>query len=530
MKNQMDTFLEGQQKAMDWWKDWSNNLNQTFTPKAKSAGEQYQDWWQQWFEQQQKMFGEMGGAGSLNDLWKQSPKALENWMAAQQQFAREWTKRFGEVPQMGAFPGADWAKGMEQWQQWVTESNNWLRGNAMERIPLNMRPHLSSFMQAYQTLYQSWEPLSKMMSFGLADRATIDQFISPEAYRDLFTAFFGMKHPGKLTETLEDVKNIFDQYIHWLQNHQLTPAAMRSQWTEQMDQLRTTGISPAWQAIIDVSNLVEGGMERMFQIATPSREVAMAEVLKDVQFNYLAFLTRSNEMQTQVYETAQYALPDTIRAFYKEYLDTKELPDFNTFFQRYLNITEEYVLEVLYSDTYSTLQNEVAKLGVTVKSDMDRLVELAYAEQPFLMQSYANEAAKEMTALRRKVRTLEGRLADLEAKLSVPPAPAEAKAKAKAKVATRAATSKKTATTKDDLTAIEGVGAKISDLLYKAGISTFQQLATTQAKAVKAILEDAGSRYRMHDPTTWPEQAALAASGQWDKLKALQDNLKAGKK
>jgi predicted flap endonuclease-1-like 5' DNA nuclease len=527
MKNQFDSFLEGQQKAMDWWKDWSQNLNQAFTPKAKTPAEQYQEWWQNWFEQQQKMLGELGGAGNWQDLWEKSPNSLMDWMATQQQFAQEWSKMFNSAPQLGAFP-PDWSKGFEQWQQWANDSNNWLRENVMQRIPLNMRPHLGSFMQAYQVLQKAWEPLNKMMSLGITDRETLEHFISPEAYRQLFTAFFGMKHPGKLSETLEDTKQFFDQYIQWMKHYRLDSTSMRQQWAGQMERMRDSGISPAWQAVLEVGNLVENGIERMFQIATPSREVAMAEVLKDVQFNYLAFLTRSHEMQQKVYETAQYALPDTIRAFYKEYLDTKELPDFNTFFQRYLNITEEYVLEVLYSDEYSTLQSEVAKLGVMVKSSMDRLVELAFAEQPFLMQSYADEAAKEMTALRRKVRTLEGRLAELEARIDGGSAPATPKA-GKVQHTTNGAKAKQ-AQAKDDLTVIEGVGAKISELLFKSGIATFQQLANTQAKAVKAILEEAGSRYRMHDPTTWPEQAALAASGQWDKLKEWQDNLKAGKK
>ncbi|RME13236.1 MAG: 50S ribosomal protein L17, partial [Bacteroidetes bacterium] len=37
-------------------------------------------------------------------------------------------------------------------------------------------------------------------------------------------------------------------------------------------------------------------------------------------------------------------------------------------------------------------------------------------------------------------------------------------------------------------------------------------------------------RYKMHDPTTWPQQAALAAKGEWDKLAKLQKELKGGKK
>ncbi len=83
---------------------------------------------------------------------------------------------------------------------------------------------------------------------------------------------------------------------------------------------------------------------------------------------------------------------------------------------------------------------------------------------------------------------------------------------------------------KDDLKKIEGIGPKISQLLMAAGIHTFEDLSKAEVEKLNEILAEAGSRYRMHDPTTWPEQAALAAAGKWDELQVLQDELKGGKK
>jgi len=37
------------------------------------------------------------------------------------------------------------------------------------------------------------------------------------------------------------------------------------------------------------------------------------------------------------------------------------------------------------------------------------------------------------------------------------------------------------------------------------------------------MLSDAGPRYQMHDPKTWPMQAKMAADGEWKKLKKWQD-------
>lgn len=82
----------------------------------------------------------------------------------------------------------------------------------------------------------------------------------------------------------------------------------------------------------------------------------------------------------------------------------------------------------------------------------------------------------------------------------------------------------------DDLKKIEGVGPKIAGLLVADGISTFADLAKAKQTQLKAILEAAGSRYKMHDPTTWPQQAKLAAAAKWEELKTLQDELKGGRK
>ena len=90
--------------------------------------------------------------------------------------------------------------------------------------------------------------------------------------------------------------------------------------------------------------------------------------------------------------------------------------------------------------------------------------------------------------------------------------------------------SKKTASSDiDDLKKIEGIGPKIASLLNDAGITTFAGLSESSVEKLNEILEEAGSRYASHNPTTWPQQAALAAAGKWDELKTLQESLMGGR-
>ncbi|MRH99661.1 glycoside hydrolase family 13 [Kriegella sp. EG-1] len=82
---------------------------------------------------------------------------------------------------------------------------------------------------------------------------------------------------------------------------------------------------------------------------------------------------------------------------------------------------------------------------------------------------------------------------------------------------------------KDDLKKIEGVGPKIASILTEKGIGTFALLGKASVKTLEGILKEAGPRYTMHKPGSWPKQAKLAAAGKWDELKKLQDKLDGGK-
>jgi predicted flap endonuclease-1-like 5' DNA nuclease len=81
----------------------------------------------------------------------------------------------------------------------------------------------------------------------------------------------------------------------------------------------------------------------------------------------------------------------------------------------------------------------------------------------------------------------------------------------------------------DDLKAVEGIGPKIESLLHNAGVKTWRELSLTPVDKIQAVLDAAGSRYKLADPGTWPKQAEMAADGRWDDLREYQDFLQGGK-
>lgn len=120
----------------------------------------------------------------------------------------------------------------------------------------------------------------------------------------------------------------------------------------------------------------------------------------------------------------------------------------------------------------------------------------------------------------------------VEVDVAVAEAPVAKAVKAKPEVAEEAAEPIKVAAKKvakgDDLKKIEGVGPKIAEIFAAAGITTFVELAKADPEKLKEILTEAGAKYAMHNPTTWPQQAQLAADEKWEELKELQEKLDGG--
>lgn len=104
------------------------------------------------------------------------------------------------------------------------------------------------------------------------------------------------------------------------------------------------------------------------------------------------------------------------------------------------------------------------------------------------------------------------------------------KAKTETTTSTDVAATHTAEATTDKLTKIEGIGPKVAEALNNAGINSFAELAAKNAEEIRTILDASEGHFNSQDPTTWAQQADLAANSKWDELKTLQEELKGGKK
>jgi large subunit ribosomal protein L27 len=145
----------------------------------------------------------------------------------------------------------------------------------------------------------------------------------------------------------------------------------------------------------------------------------------------------------------------------------------------------------------------------------------------YLAKDYTLHAAVDGKVVFKKKKMDRTFVSVLPAEVAVAEMPAPAPVKAATGKKITLPSGKKVAA--DDLKLIEGVGPKIEGLLHDAGIRSWADLAGADVAQLQAILDAAGSSFKMHDPATWAKQAQLAVNGEWEALEAYQDALKGGK-
>jgi chromosome segregation ATPase len=80
---------------------------------------------------------------------------------------------------------------------------------------------------------------------------------------------------------------------------------------------------------------------------------------------------------------------------------------------------------------------------------------------------------------------------------------------------------------RDDLTLVEGIDPRIEQQLRTFGIDTHARLAVTPVEELRKILDHDGT-FKLANPGTWPQQAALVVRNDWAELRRWQDTLIAG--
>ncbi|MCB0564040.1 MAG: hypothetical protein KDD01_06655 [Phaeodactylibacter sp.] len=527
MSNQFDTIIEGQKKAMEFWSNLSEQMTKAFTPetngKSKSTDDA-QDLFTEWYKKQQDFFEQAVKVGQdPQKALEKAPEQMRQWMEMQTEYAQKWAKFYQDnaekmglkLPEyQGAFnPSGFFQDGMKSWKEWMNKGNKWMSEQVYDKMPYSMRPHFTNFVESYDYMHRYWEPMQRLIQNGMYTKEMIDKYFSPDSYQKVVNQMMGFRPVGNTSELIENVNKWFETYLSYTKNEAGDWSSISDNWKEKMREYMDKGNMPFFEMATDFNNRMRDQLAPYYNIMAQGRQTEVAKMMRDIQFAYIAFILKSAELQSMVYEAGQFSMPDTIRDFYKKYKDSKEMPEYQDFFQHYVNTLEDTLLKVLHSEEYSKLQSEVAAAGTGIKSMTDKIMELTYADLPFLTKSDGDDIAKESNALRQKMRKLEQKVAELEKALLLAGKPMVSKGE---EVTETKGTSKKKLIDKigkaskaqaDDLKQIKGIGPKLEKMLNELGVYSYNQISKMTAREYDMIDELLGAFQGRAKRDQWAKQA-----------------------
>ena len=173
-----------------------------------------------------------------------------------------------------------------------------------------------------------------------------------------------------------------------------------------------------------------------------------------------------------------------------------------------LGLLAGWLLWGRFKKLYESLEKEVVELKAQISA----------------LEGDLNDCNAKRAALDSELTLTQGRIREMESNVQ-----AQAASAAAPKTKKKDKSGKSTAQSTDNLQKVEGIGPKIESLLQEDGISSWRVLAECSKERIQEVLDNAGPKYKLADPSTWPKQAEMCADGRWDDLKEYQDFLLGGK-
>lgn len=401
---------------MDFWGEQMKKMTQSTLPEGYEP-------FQQWMQMQQEFMKKLSAGMAATDWMKDAPGQMSKWMELQGEMGKMWTETFQKTAkEMGAkLPDSQpFQESGKMWSNWFAQSQQWMK----EKDPVLWFPFYKQYADVYSTLYGYWEPFARMIREGVYEEEVIEKYYSQEAYRELIGKMLNFGPTDQASDLLNKGNQVLEHFIEY--SNEIAPTLENTMtfWDKTLDKYAPKGMNPMFDILSDVNRYLREMLDPFYTIAGPQKEVRMMQLMRDVQFNYLSFHVKAAELQGMILEVSQLALPDALEEINERFREKKEMPEFKDFFKAFIEKLEKRVSDVLASERYTHLQNEVAKTGVTVKSRLDEMVEWSLQGLPIVTKSEEDDIAKELHALREKVRHLEEAMAELKKQKKVSKVPA----------------------------------------------------------------------------------------------------------
>ncbi|GAB4396033.1 MAG: hypothetical protein OHK0053_08660 [Microscillaceae bacterium] len=428
-KNFIDAWMNTQNKLVDNLMDTSKKIQESF--QKGEVVEKSVELYSQWFDKQKSLADSM--LHILKNQWKpeeKKPDFVNFWLDSQMQMAKMWMAMLpatGSQPEPAAFAShmenmqkmyADWSKGYGQ----LFPSPN---GQPWSQMAQAFNPqqlhHFIDNTRTYMKMFELWQPIYKMMQSNTMGLDSLSKMMDIEKYKEVLDGIFHFMDGNKSAGFLEMIQKYNDFAMQMLKNNG-SANVFESLQSFMPAQMMDKNFNVLSQISQQFSEQFAKFINPYFTMVPAGREKEMGRIAMDIQDMFMKYFVKATEMQGLVYKAGFMAIEKAVQQVMQKAQENTETSTFDDFYNTWVNTIEEEIIELFGSESYSRLQGELLKLGLDIKAQTDKLLEMLLAPLPLVPRSEMDEMNAALYELKTKVRQLEKRLKATEKTDEIAPA------------------------------------------------------------------------------------------------------------
>lgn len=310
---------------------------------------------------------------------RKSPELFQKWLGLQTEFIQKWVnfyeeetgKKFGMGQENGAKFSTSFKEAYTEWEKLLTDAYKTLSGSGLPELDERIKdlPGMSSFMDAYESIFEYWKPLlEKGIMKGTITRENFDKVFPVEAFTKNIDAMMGLNSLENIHKSAEMFDKFLTSYQEQIKNLQASSSKVPDQYTDALaGTYKGTQLEPLYDIYAEfmgsfgelkptIGNFdYEGRTKKLNEASLKARELYMAYLEKSINFN------------NKVYASAKAGMTDTMELFWELYQKEGVQPSYDEFLTGWLRITKTNMSEILKSAELTALKKDLSEASAKIQ-------------------------------------------------------------------------------------------------------------------------------------------------------------------
>ncbi len=419
-KNFFDAWMNTQSKFVDNLMDTSKKIQESLN--QGEVIERSVDLYNEWFENQKDLADTiLTTLNNQNDREKASD-FFKNWIESQMELGKKWMTflNYAAGKESNDKSLESYANHMQKlYTDWngvynhlITQYSQPMNGLDIMKGNFNANG-ITQFIdntRTYMKMFEMWQPIYKMMQSNSMGIDSLTKILDMDKYKEVLDGIFHFMDAEKSKGFVEMIKKYTDLIS--------SSTGMQGMLSRSMHQLQNfapstlvdKGLSSLAQLTYEFSEQFGKFINPYFTMIPAGREKEMLALIMEIQDKYAKYYIKGLEMQNMVYTAGQKSIEQAVREIMNKAQEKPELISFDEFYAIWVNTMEEDTIKLFASESYSRLQGDLLKIGLEIKSNLDKLMEYLLAPLPVAARSEIDELNATVYELKSKIRMLEKQL------------------------------------------------------------------------------------------------------------------------